>query len=81
MSEDDEFPLPFEVGVKGIAKYEHSNIKKHLILEFRSDEFTICKPKIIPHKPHWYSAEQKWIVHYKDVDEPDIKLLDKDEVG
>ena len=58
------------------ANYEHSNKTKHFILEFRSDEFKICKPKIIPNKKHWYSKQEKWIVHYKKDGEPDIRKLE-----
>lgn len=75
MSDDDI--LPFKIIGKLGANYEHSNKKKHLILEIRNNEFEICKPKHIPHKPHWYSAEELWLVHYKDEGEPDIRLLEK----
>jgi len=71
---DDSF-LPFKL--IGKAGYEHSNKKKHLIFELRSDEFEICKPKYIPTKKHWYSKEETWLIHYRDEGEPDIRLLEK----
>ena len=70
----DDFP--FKIIGKATASYEHSNKKKHLILEIRSDEFKVCTPKNIPTKKHWYSATKNWLVHRKKNDEWDIKLLD-----
>jgi len=72
----DDF-LPFKL--TGNLGYEHSNKKKHLILEFRNNDFEICKPKYIPRKKHWYSEEEIWLVHYRDDEEPDIRLLGENE--
>jgi len=73
MVEDEFFPV--KVKGEATAKYEHTNIKKHLILEIRNDDFEICKPKTIRDKEHWYSKEKIWLVHYKDKEKPDIQLL------
>lgn len=62
---------PIRAGIN----YERSNKKKHLIIEFRSDDFTICTPKRIGHKPHFWSKEKLWLVHYKKEGEPDIRRL------
>ena len=72
MSSDD---LPAGIGARVNINYEHSNKKKHLIMEVRSDDFKICTPKKIPHKPHFWSGEQIWLIHYKKKGEPDIRKL------
>lgn len=69
-------PFPINLTGSATANYEHSNATKHLILEYRSDEFEICKPKKIVHKPRWYSKAQLWLVHYVKDGEPDIRLLE-----
>ncbi len=70
---DDSFS-PFKL--LGKLGYEHSNKKKHLVFEYRTNELEICKPKHIPTKEHWYSKEKTWLVHYRDDGEPDIRLLE-----
>ena len=70
----DDF-IPVKATAEALAKYEHSNKKKHLIMEFRSDEHEICHPFEIRKKPHWYSAEEVWLAHYKADGEPDIRRL------
>lgn len=72
---DDSFS-PFKIS--GKVGYEYSNKKKHLIIEFRSNELKICQPKHITTKKHWHSKEEVWLVHYRDKGEPDIRLLDGD---
>lgn len=49
--------------------------KKHLIIEFRRNDFEICKPKHITGKAHWYSRERNWLVHYTGDRDVDIREL------
>ena len=42
VSSDD---LPTGIMTRANINYEHSNKKKHLITEIRSDDFKICTPK------------------------------------
>jgi len=71
LSDDSPFPFKFF----GKAGYEHSNKKKHLIIEFRRNDFEICKPKHITGKAHWYSRERNWLVHYTGDRDVDIREL------
>lgn len=57
--------------------YEHSNMTKHLILEYRDDELEICKPKLKPHKDHFWSKQKLWYVHAKNNKNVEIKLINE----
>ena len=70
-----ELPFPFYLKGEVGAKYEHSNKKKHLIVEFRSDEHEVCKPFTVPNKEHWWSKQCIWVIHYRSEGEPDIRKL------
>jgi len=49
--------------------------ESHLILELRSDELEICKPKVISKKGWLGLKEEKILVHLKDNEEWEIKRL------
>lgn len=46
-----------------------------MILELRSDEFQICKPKVISKKRCFGLKEEKILVHLKDTEEWNIRYL------
>lgn len=72
METDDSGP---HFGATGRLGYERLYKKIHLIMEFRTDDFKICTPKKVTHKPHFWSGKQTWLVHYRKGGRPDIRRL------
>ncbi len=49
----------------------------HIILEQRTDDLTICTPKILPpQRDHWWSRKYHMVIHVKSRGHPDIYMID-----